>query len=48
VVRPSTILGSNYPKGSTYIFQALNSILSGANVSSTLSALKAQLESLHP
>lgn len=48
VVRPSTILAGNYAKGSTYIFQSINSILNGANVSSSLSTLKAQLETLHP
>jgi trehalose/maltose transport system substrate-binding protein len=48
VVRPSTILGGNYPKGSTFIFQAINSILNGSNVSSELKTLQTELQSLHP
>ena len=48
VVRPSTILAGNYAKGSTYIFQSVNSILTGSNVKSTLSTLRAELQSLHP
>jgi trehalose/maltose transport system substrate-binding protein len=47
--RPSTVLGGNYATGSKYIYQDINSILTGAtSVSSGLSTLKAQLESLHP
>jgi trehalose/maltose transport system substrate-binding protein len=48
VVRPSTVLKGNYNKGSTYIFQAVNSILTGSSVDGTVTALAAQLQSLHP
>ncbi len=47
VTRP-TVLGGNYAKGSADIYQAVNSILQGANVQSTVTALKAQLQQLHP
>jgi trehalose/maltose transport system substrate-binding protein len=49
VTRPSTVLGANYATGSQYIYQDLNSVLTGAgSVSTTLATLKAQLQSLHP
>jgi trehalose/maltose transport system substrate-binding protein len=48
VVRPSTVLKGNYNKGSTFIFQAVNSILTGSNVDSTVSTLASELQSLHP
>lgn len=48
VVRPSTILGGNYNRGSTYIFQAVNNMLNGSNVSSGLKNLQTELQSLHP
>lgn len=47
VVRPATVLGGNYNKGSTEIFQAVNSILTGSSVNSTVSALQSELQSLH-
>jgi len=47
VFRP-TILGGNYAKGSAYIFQGVNSILTGSNVSSTLSTIQGELKSLNP
>jgi len=47
--RPSTVLGGNYGTGSKYIFQDINSILTGAtSVSSGLATLQSQLQSLHP
>ncbi|HEV3309295.1 MAG TPA: extracellular solute-binding protein [Chloroflexota bacterium] len=49
VVRPSTVLGGNYAQGSAYIYQTINSILTGnTSVSSGLSTLQAELKSLHP
>jgi len=48
VVRPSTVLKGNYAKGSTFIFQSVNSILTGSSVSGSLSNLQSELKSLHP
>jgi trehalose/maltose transport system substrate-binding protein len=45
VTRPSD-LGTKYNQGSTFIYQAVNSILRGQDVSSTLSQLKGQLQGL--
>ena len=47
VTRP-TILGGNYDKGSTDIWDAVNNILGGADVNSQLSTLQSQLKALHP
>jgi trehalose/maltose transport system substrate-binding protein len=48
VVRPSTVLAGNYAKGSAYIYQGINSILTGSSVSSMLSTIQSELQSLHP
>jgi trehalose/maltose transport system substrate-binding protein len=45
VVRPSK-LGTKYNQGSTFIFQAVNSILRGAKVEDTLPPLQTQLQGL--
>jgi ABC-type glycerol-3-phosphate transport system substrate-binding protein len=45
VVRPSK-LGTKYNQGSTFIFQAINSILRGAKVEDTLPSLQTQLQGL--
>jgi trehalose/maltose transport system substrate-binding protein len=45
VVRPSK-LGAKYNQGSTFIFQAVNSVLRGADVAPAVSQLKQQLQSL--
>ena len=47
VVRPSTVLKGNYAKGSTDIYQTVNSILTGSSVSSAVSTLQSELSSLH-
>jgi len=47
VTRP-TILGGNYAKGSADIYQGINSILTGGNVSSTLSIIQKELQALNP
>lgn len=47
VVRPSTVLKGNYNKGSTFIFQSVNSILTGSSVDSTVSNLASELGTLH-
>jgi trehalose/maltose transport system substrate-binding protein len=49
VARPAAVLGTNYGTGSGYIYQDINLILTGStSVSSGLSRLKSQLQSLHP
>ncbi len=49
VTRPASVLGTNYGTGSGYIYQDVNLILTGStSVSSGLSKLKSQLQSLHP
>jgi trehalose/maltose transport system substrate-binding protein len=48
VTRPSTVLKGNYNKGSTDIFQGVNTILTGTNVDSTVSTVATELKSLHP
>jgi trehalose/maltose transport system substrate-binding protein len=45
VVRPSK-LGTKYNQGSTFIFQAVNSVLRGADVPQSVSQLKQQLQGL--
>jgi trehalose/maltose transport system substrate-binding protein len=45
VVRPSK-LGTKYNQGSTFIFQAVNSVLRGADVTQSVSQLKQQLQGL--
>jgi trehalose/maltose transport system substrate-binding protein len=46
VVRPSKFLGTNYARGSQYIFQDINQILRGTDASSILPTLQQQLDSL--
>jgi hypothetical protein len=45
VVRPSK-LGTKYNQGSTFIFQAVNSVLRGADATQTVSSLKQSLQGL--
>jgi trehalose/maltose transport system substrate-binding protein len=45
VVRPSK-LGTKYNQGSTFIFQAVNSVLRGADAQQTVNQLKQQLQGL--
>jgi len=47
VTRP-TILGGNYAKGSADIYQGINSILTGSDVSGTLSVVQKELTALKP
>ncbi len=44
--RPSSILGTKYNQGSTYIYQAINRILNGTPAQNVLPGLKSQLQTL--